>query len=73
MDINKVIELYQNGTLAEQSDPVLQVAAGKVSSWLDWRRQHPDAKPDALPKADVLQQIFDFILSLSNRRYGCND
>lgn len=73
MTLDAIIDRYQAGTLAAEPDAVLHDAQTKVALWHDWRQQHPEAKPDAVPSVSLLRSIFDFIEKTINRRYGCND
>lgn len=73
MNLDTIIDRYQAGTLAGESDLVLHDAQINVAIWHDWRIQNPTANPDAVPKVDFLRRIYDFIEKTTNRRYGCND
>lgn len=73
MTLECIIASYQDGTLANQSDLVLYDAQCKVAVWHDWRKQNPDAKPDAVPPVSLLHSIHQFIESHLSVRYGCND
>ena len=73
MTLDAIIDRFNAGTLAGEPDPVLHDAQIKVALWHDWRVQNPNANTSAVPKVDMLRNIYDFIEQTINRRYGCND
>lgn len=73
MTLDAIIAQYDQGTLAEQPDLVLHDALLKITTWLNWRKQHPDQSPRAVPPVERLNTVATYIESLSQRRYGCND
>jgi hypothetical protein len=73
MTLDNIITSFNAGTLANESDAALHDAQIKIAMWHDWRCHNPQAKPDAVPKVDVLLSIYQFIEKTTNRRYGCND
>ena len=73
MTLDTIIEEFQAGTLANESDLTLHDAQTKINIWHSWRQENPTAKPNAVPSVDLLQRISDFIQSTITRRYGCND